>query len=377
MFAPAAPAALGRWCLPVVGGRGSGLGNELGAWARAYLMSREIGAACLAPAFGRNERGYSRHFGTARLDWLGHQLLLRGLPSVRFEEADYLAHGGGDVAQAFAAFADARQLRRRAPLVVATSGMWGGVFHAERALEFIRATLYGTRYARSNLAELAARRDPACLTVAMHVRLGDFATGQAAPEAYQHRFNISLPLAWFIGIGRQLRQALGRSVQFQVFSDGTPEQLAPLTQVINPLNTASAAPADVSDLLALSQADLLVCSVSSYSMWAAALSDAPYLWFKPQLHRHDDGALSIWGHEPGQQAAGSPTRLALETPSGLAQHAADRRAYAVSVDEAMPDALLNTLAARHRQRSRTGDLVRFGVLAATPAPHANLAGSAA
>jgi hypothetical protein len=357
----------------VVGGRGSGLGNELLAWARAYLMSREIGAHCLTPAFGRNERGYSGHFGTSSLDWLVHKLLVRSLPCVRFEEADYLAHGGGDVGLAFAAFAGAHGLTRRAPLVVATSGMWGGIFHVERALEFVRATLYGTRYARDNLAELAARRDPARLTAAMHVRLGDFASGHTAPEAYQNRFNVSLPLDWFIAIGRQLRLAFGSDIQFQVFSDGTPEQLAPLTQVINPLSTASAAPADVSDLLAMSQADLLVCSVSSYSMWAAALSDAPYLWFKPQLHNHPDGTLSIWGHEAGQQAAASPTLMALDETSRLRRSAADRRAFAVGVNEPLPDALLNTLAARHRQRDRAGDLVRYGVLDGAASPGAVLA----
>jgi hypothetical protein len=358
----------GRWCVPLVGGRGSGLGNELLAWARAYLMAREIGARALAPAFGRNPRAYGLHFGTPRLDWLWHRLLARSLPSVRFEEADYLAHGGGDVGTAFAAFARAQGLGRRSPLVVTTSGMWGGVRHVERALEFVRATLYGSRYAAANLAELAARQDPDKLTVAMHVRLGDFGGGLQSPEAYRHQFNVSLPLAWFVGIGRQLRQAFGDSVQFQVFSDGTPAQLAPLTQVIAPLDTASARPADVSDLLALSQADLLVCSVSSYSMWAAALSNAPYIWFEPQLHRHEDGALSIWGHEPGQQPADSATQRALAARRQAAAAGPARRALALGLDQPLPAWLLDQLALRRSRRERQHDLVRYGVTDAGPAP---------
>lgn len=349
-----------RWCLPVVQGRGSGLGNEMIAWARAYLMSREIGARCLAPAFGRNPRGYGRHFGTPRLDWLTHRLMVRALPCVRFDEADFVAHGGGDVSRAFARFARARGLHGRAPLVVATSGMWGGYAHVDRAAAFVRATLCSSRFARDNLGELGARLQPRKLTVAMHVRLGDFSGQHAAPEAYLNQFNVSLPLDWFVGIGRQLRDRLGDAVQFQVFSDGPAERLAPLNEVIKPVSTATRLPADVSDLVALSQADLLVCSVSSYSLWAAALSDAPYLWFEPQLHRHAGALRSIWGHEAGQQAAGSPTRLAFEAWREPTRPAG-RRAFAVGMGKCLPDTLIDELLERQAGRNGASDLVRYGV----------------
>ena len=261
-----------QWCLPQTQGRGAGLGNELVPWARAFLMAQVLRARWLHPAFGLNGRGYRRHFGTPAWDWLVHRAMAAGLPHVRFDEADHLAHGGGDVTESFARFAQARGLAERGPLVVLTSGMWGGIHHIARAREFVRGALYGARHAAHNLAELSSRLHPDKLTVAMHVRLGDFEAASPGLQTYRGRFNCALPLEWFMQIGHQLRDHWGDAIQFQVFSDGDPQALAPLLQLLKPVNTRCAHPADVSDLLALSRADLLVCSVSSYSIWAAALS---------------------------------------------------------------------------------------------------------
>ena len=56
--------------------------------------------------------------------------------------------------------------------------------------------------------------------------------------------------------------------------------------------------------------DLLVCSVSSFSMLAAFVSDRPYLWFAPQLTEVDD-RLTLWGREPAQRSEHSPTGRSL------------------------------------------------------------------
>lgn len=352
-----------RWCLPVVAGRGAGLGNELVPWARAWLMAREIGARCLPPAFGLNERRYHRHFGTSRLDWLRQRLMLRALPCVHFTEHDYRAHGGGDVSRAFAAFAAQRGLHARAPLVVATDGMWGGLPHIARARQFVRGLLWRSRHAGANLAELGARLDPGKLTVAMHVRLGDFASADsvADPAAMRGRFNVSMPLAWFVELGRQLRDAFGERVQFQVFSDGSPERLRPLLEAVQPVPTACARPADVSDLLAMAQADLLLCSVSTYSVWAAALSDAPYVWYRPQLQVHAQGLGSIWGHEPAQAAPDGATARALAEQLAHAPAQRIGRAFALDRGEALPEALRAALEQRGRQCRAAADLVHYGV----------------
>lgn len=351
---------LPQWCLPVVKGRGAGLGNELVPWARAYLMSTILGARCLRPAFGINARGYHRHFGTSRLDFALNRVIAGVLPRVHFGEAQFEEHGGGDVIAAFKSFAAAQGLYERRPLLVTTDGMWGGLLHVARAREFVRATLYGTHYAAPNLAALAARLEPEKLTVALHVRLGDFEPSTVDAATYRGRFNCALPLSWFMGIGEQLLKSLGGLVQFQVFSDGTPEQLAPLLELLKPVDTTSRLPADVSDLLAMSQADLLVCSVSSYSVWAAALSSAPYLWFSPQMYRHGDAGASIWGHEDRQLQTNSPTMKALAARAANGDTRFTGRAYPVGIEEKLPTKLMDSLQRRAQEKRFYSDLVCYG-----------------
>lgn len=345
-----------RLCLPDVVGRGAGLGNELVPWSRAFLAAQVLGARCLPPAFGLNARGYGRHFGTPRWDWLLHRALKAGLPRVDFTEADYLAHGGGDVVQALRRFADAQGLARRRAWVLVTRGMWGGLHHIAAARDFVRATLYRSRYAPANLLRLRERLDPTRPVVGVHVRMGDFAA-PLPPGEYRGRFNVSLPLDWYRRVMDSVREQLAGRVQFLLLSDARPEQLAALRPGPDCVFTADLPHADCSDLLALAASDLIVCSISSFSVWAAFLSDAPYLWYGPNLHRHPEGFLSIWGHEPGQQAADSPTQQALRA---CAAGAPGGRAWAVGHDGQVPAGALAQLA--ERRRSAAADLVRYGVV---------------
>jgi hypothetical protein len=353
-----------QFCVPGAQGRGAGLGNKLFPCARAYLLSRVLGAQCLPPASGIDRRSYRQHFATPRLDRLWHRLLARTLPSVNFGEAEYLKHGGGDVSDAFASFAEAHGLASRTPLVVVTPGMWGGLPPIERALEFVRGVLYNSRFAAANLAELAARLDPAKLTVAMHVRLGDFRSTDEVDAAagFQGRFNVSLPMPWFLSIGQQLRSALGERLQFQIFSDGNAAQLETLREALQPVSTACTRPGDVSDLLAMSKADALICTVSSYSVCAAALSRAHYVWFRPQLQLGEGGMSSIWGNDPGQQLPRGPTALAAMAQSRLSPELRVGRAHAMSLGDRLPQELLDDLSLAYARRRREADLVRCGVV---------------
>ncbi|EHR70150.1 hypothetical protein BurJ1DRAFT_1278 [Burkholderiales bacterium JOSHI_001] len=322
-------------------------------------MSTVMNGDCVTPAFGLNERAYHRFFGTPRWDWLWQRSLLKVLPVVNFSERDHAEHGGGDVCDAFASFAAAR-LPREGMCLVSTSGMWGGLQHVQRGFEFVRGKLYGARWSAANLAQLARRLDPDKPTVAMHVRLGDFSSGREPLEAYRGEFNVSIPLQWFIEIGTRLRQAWGDRLQFQVFSDGTPEQLAPLIKAVGPVDTSCTWPSDVSDLLAMSSADLLVCSISSYSLWAAALSKGPYLWFAPQLQVHEGSWGSIWGHEPGQGADASLTVRSLRAEMNGPSPA--NRCFAHWPGSELDAAMMESLEQCLSRRRRTADLVRFGVV---------------
>jgi hypothetical protein len=356
-----------KYCLPRVRTQGHGLGNEFVPWARAFLASQVLGAKLLPPAFGLNRRGYWRHFGSPPDDWIYHRALERLLPAVHFTEADYLVHGGGDVVTALRSFADAHRLHRRAAYVLVTEGLWGGYYHVQAAREFIRSTLYRSRFAAANLLRLRDRIDPDKILVGMHVRLGDFVPPPSV-EGYRRAANVSLPLEWFRDIALSLQRALGDELQLLLVSDGTQEQLQELRATVPCITTGDLPNGDCSDALALADADLLVCSASTYSTLAAFLSDSPYIVFAPSLYRHPEGCYS--SGDAAHERLNGPRQRALEEfrANAAADHATPwlSRAFPVDVDGAVPEALLQLLQRRRSYRRWQSDLTRFGVAPAPP-----------
>jgi len=348
-----------RYCIPRVRNRGHGLGNELVPWARAFLASRVLDAKLVPPAFGLNRRGYWQHFGTSPDDWIYHRSMQVLLPVVEFNESDYLAHGGGDVVHALRSFAAANDLHRRRIFTLVTEGFWGGYSHVQAAREFMRSTLYQSRYAARNLLQLRHRIDRHKVLVGMHVRLGDFSAPGATVD-YHRASNISLPIEWLYALAGSLDRALGDGWQLLLITDGTEEQLRPLTSRWPCITTSDLAPGDCSDVLALASADLLVCSVSSFSTLAAFLSDSPYVWFMPNLYQHPQGVYSQGDYDAQRDKPGNPTGTALQrlatTPAQLLP-----RGVGVDLDGEIPAAVIQAAVLRHQSRLWESDLVRGGV----------------
>jgi hypothetical protein len=352
-----------RYSLPRVPKRGYGLGNELIPWARAHLAAQVLDATLLPPAFGLNRRPYWRHFGTPADDWIYHRALPKIFPAVEFNEADYLEHGGGDVVNALRAFAVAHRLHERSMYVLVTQGMWGGFHHIMAAREFVRATLYSSRYAARNLLQLRARIDPHKILVAMHVRLGDFAPSRPAGE-YASSWNVSLPIEWFCSIAAELRRTYADRWQLLVVSDGTPEQLQPLIGAFPCIITADLAHGDCSDVLALASADLLVCSTSTYSLLAAFLSAAPYLLFAPNLRSHAAGCYTL-GDAPDESSKYDPHQIAIRHFLGEGT-AVRARGAGIAIDGRLPSRVLEEAERHHRYGRWESDLVRGGAAPVAP-----------
>jgi hypothetical protein len=336
-----------RYCIPQVRKRGYGLGNELIPWARALLAAQVLEARLLPPAFGLNRRRYWRHFGTPRYDWLRNRALPYLLPRVDFTEADWRARGAGDVLDALRGFAAEHRLLERRAYVFTTSGMWGGYLHIEAARMQMRAILETSRYAARNLVRLKERLDSSRITVGMHVRCGDFKAADAARD-YRGVWNTALPMEWYVRVAQNLQRQFGTGAQFLLVSDGTPEQLRPLLAAVPCVTTADIPDSDCSDLLALADADLLVCSISSYSQWAAFLSQAPYLWYAPSLQVHAGDRGSIWGGSFPDDATPAPDDM---LPRGIP---ADRSG-------ALPAALTELVRRRREYLRPETDLVRGGL----------------
>ena len=115
---------------------------------------------------------------------------------------------------------------------------------------------------------------------------------------------------------------------------------------------------DVSDLLALAMADLLVCSVSTFSLAAAWLSDAPYLWPSVQLHS-EDGWLSIWGMEPAQPGGLPPPTAGNGRIEGNRLRGA---AFPVPPSGQIPEQVLRALASKDFVWDKRADLIYYGVV---------------
>lgn len=347
-------------CIPKVTHRGAGLGNELIPWARAIVASNVLGANVLLPAFGFNQRKYWRHFGTPRRDWVTHKIIETVLPEFEFTVNDFLDGGGDSLSEAIQCFSIKHKLSDRHAWAFTTQGMWGSYHHIREAKEHMKAMLYLSKFAPKNLHKIKSRLDSTKLTIGMHIRLGDFQK-PLNTENYRGKFNASLPMQWYVNIVKSITQQLGDTVQFLVVSDGSLEQLSPLLEeCINVVTTLDIPDSDISDMLALAESDLLICSVSSYSCWSAFLSDTPYIWFEPNLQQID-GYYSIWGNLSDQIKSGSYTKkhteFTKENLDGLSM-----RGIPVSLEGIIPENLLLSINDKRKSLRFDNDLIHYGVL---------------
>ncbi len=345
------------WCVTKTGGR-AGLGNELIVWAKAYLAAKALGGICVPPAWGMNPRGYGKYFRSSRLDILRNEALLHLLPRETFTGEAYYNTGIVDYGEAIKVWAAEYGFMERAFWCCATEGMWGGYPAIRRGREFLRSELLRTRWTVENLTEYSSLVDPDRLQIAFHIRSGDF-LAPIAPEDYRNKFCVEIPSDWYLNVGRCLQQALGkRNIQFTVISDAPSEVLDPLTTEFEAITTHSQNHRDISDVLILSMADVLVCSVSSFSLLAAFLSKGHYLWYEPQLNVDAAGLRSLWGGQADQQIPSSPTRrsarLADENPY------AAPRGLPIGVDGILSNDDLEIISAlRHPTYC---DLIHYGVV---------------
>ena len=176
--------------------------------------------------------------------------------------------------------------------------------------------------------------------------MGDFLP-VANPKEYQGLWNTRVPLAWYVNICRQLKAALGDNVTFMLLTDGTEAELKDFVAEFNPITNFGQPYAVVSDLLALATADVLVCSISSYSMWGVMLSGAPYFWYLPNL-RELDGYLTLWQERIADIGDDLPASEILPRGIPLAENGR------------IPDSVLEYLRLKIKLNSLSLDLVKSG-----------------
>lgn len=107
--------------------------------------------------------------------------------------------------------------------------------------------------------------------IGVHVRMGDFRKLQAGEEF--RGGHVRTPLNYFTDLITRVREASGKQMPVTLFSDGFPSELRVLTDMPE-VKVATGNP-DVVDLLLLSRSRVIIATTgSTFSYWAAFLSDA-------------------------------------------------------------------------------------------------------
>lgn len=304
-----------RICMPETHGwRGAGLANEMNGWAKAYIASRVLNAHLLQPAWGLNARGYRSYFKTPRCDWIYQAALRKALPLVRLSEEDFGYRYGRDFRDIVIEHATRHNLFNRRHYAFVTGGMWGGIGMLREAFPFIRSVLLSAEGTASNLGEIDIRIAPEHLRIAVHVRRGDFLPETDLNATSRRPWNTATPLEWYLAVCRTIRQNLRAPHTFLLLTDGHERELEPLLSEIQPLTTMHQPMNICSDLLAMADADLLITSCSSFSLWAAALSGSPYIWHAGNLVEGRDASHAIWeqGTPLSGRMAPSPRGIPVE-----------------------------------------------------------------
>jgi hypothetical protein len=149
-----------------------------------------------------------------------------------------------------------------------------------------------------------------------------------------------------------LEDALGpENVQFVICSDGKPDQLQGLVDRNNAVFASGLPNSDVSDLLALINTDMLICSISSFSMWAAFLSRAPYVWYRPNLIIAEGGLANRFIQSLGIHASSKDLN---KSTAG--------RGVALSIGDPIPGDLLDHLRILLINKMSDRDIVKGGAI---------------
>ena len=249
---------------------GPGLGNLLLIYFRAWLVAKERGYTFIWPTWPSFKPGtFIRHEKDKRIyadvfrnrggyvDGLKKQRLLRKSGSVTVNAPDYDYSRISDDTVIFYKY-----FRMK----------FGDLIpHVDEIREEIVRNL--SKKSRLGLEGDMSR----CVNI--HVRLGDFAISPNLLKAGWG--NVRVSISWYVAMVHKLKKLLGDDVIFNIFSDGTDEELRELLAIPGVRRVFYGN--SMADILALSRAPLMLASGSSFSLWARFLGQCCSISYPRQI----------------------------------------------------------------------------------------------
>jgi hypothetical protein len=262
------PALGSEWDIWFARLSGHGLGNSFYSYFHAVVLAEHFNATIISPAW------FSLKIGP----------LLRGASSKRFYWRMFRP-SRGEIHGWRKLIVLLSRYRRRTVVEIGRSGhpaLIKGVLNIVTCGKF---TFQGLHSYRELIRErlLAIVNDPVPTDhrwgqgeyIAVHVRLEDFAVVADPSRAIRGgNPNIRIPLSWYVNVVRALQMRY-RNQPIYIFSDGKEQELNPLLALGATLYRSGS---DMTDLLAMSGASILVGSNSTYSRWAVFLGNMPSIW---------------------------------------------------------------------------------------------------
>ena len=129
--------------------------------------------------------------------------------------------------------------------------------------------------------------------IAVHIRMGDFLHTDNEDKLRSGVWNHRIPLRWYKSIINKIKKETDISIY--VFSDACDNDLKSILDLENCKRVYFGSA--IGDMLALSNASLLVASASTFSMWASFLGQTPTIWFPGQMRQRVVNEIKVFEGE--------------------------------------------------------------------------------
>jgi hypothetical protein len=251
----------------------TGLAHSLLAWARCVVWAEQVGATMLAPHWfrfrigpmirqERDKRHYFADFHDAtQVSGLRREYLLATSMRVH-AELDLPGRGNGNWRKTVVIFRNAQAVNGKK------------FFHLiEGHHELVRDRLISIT---TDKALAGVHVEP---HVAIHVRRGDFKEPDTG-DLDQVVTNTRLPIEWYEKTFLKLRSQIGYNFKTIIYSDGSDAEIAELLKYKNVERSKSQSA--ITDLISMSNAAVIVASVSGFSQWGSYLGNVPCISYPSQ-----------------------------------------------------------------------------------------------